>query len=1118
VSPQTHFRFHGVRRVTALLLGLLALSAAGIPAAAGAATSAAGWTLNSQAMPTNFSTVANTNCQIAAYQNIVSGPDVCNEYEVTATNSGSQPTDGSTITLTDTLPSGVTLATPTNAFPGGDPIVFLRSTDGENIGPSSCTGSGQTVECQVSEPFPPDTILVLDIFTFVNSGETGDLVNTASISGGGAPAATASSTNPISDSSPPFGLSGFSALAAGLDGQPATQAGAHPYEFTNRFDLNNLTGQDPFSGLFTQTTAEDPKDVVVDLPIGFLGSAQAAPTCTFAQLAYQNENGVGLSACPPNSRVGTLFAEAFYSVGFNAPIYNMVPEQGVAAEFGYQDILASTHVITARVVPSPSGYVVQASSPDVPQVGLTNINVTFFGNPAARSGTGNTPTATFTNSSSCTGQPVTTTAYLDSWQHPGTFSPDGTPDLEGPGWIIDVAQSPPVTGCEALSFQPTVSAAPESSQADSPSGLDVNISLPQPTSPGTLATPPLKRAVVSLPPGLTVNPSSANGLAGCSLAQVGISPAGQPDGAEPTCPDASKLGTVSLETPLLPGTLGGSIYLARQSENPFGSLLAIYIVVDDPATGTLVKIPAEIQPNPANGQLTAIVDNSPQFPFSELRTHFFGGALASLRTPTTCGHYEVATQLTPWSAPQSGPPSTPSSSFQISSGPSGSGCASTEAGLPNSPSFEAGTATPIAGAYSPFVLRLARPDGSQLFSHIDATLPEGLLGKLAGITYCPEPAIGAAEGRGGLGQGAAEIASPSCPAASEVGTVNVGAGAGSRPFYATGHAYLAGPYKGAPLSLVVITPAVAGPFDLGSVVVRNALYVNETNAQIHAVSDPFPTILHGIPLDIRSIALNMNRPNFTFNPTSCEPKQITGSATSTLGTLAPLQQRFQVGACGALGFKPSLKLSLKGATKRSGVPALKAVLTYPKGSYANIKSISTVLPKSEFIDNAHIGNTCTRVQFNAGAGQGAECPKRSALGHAIAYSPLLDKPLEGTVYLRSNGGERELPDLVVALKGQINVTLLGFIDSVKKNKHSEVSRLRTRFMNVPDAPVSRFVLQLAGAKHGLLQNSENLCRRTQLATVKATGQNGKVYDTEPVIQNSCGKKPKKQTGKTGRAR
>jgi hypothetical protein len=431
--------------------------------------------------------------------------------------------------------------------------------------------------------------------------------------------------------------------------------------------------------------------------------------------------------------------------------------------------------------------------------------------------------------------------------------------------------------------------------------------------------------------------------------------------------------------------------------------------------------------------------------------------------------------------------------------------------MPIRPKFEAGTISPLAGAYSPFVFRVARADGEQRISSVTTTLPGGLLGKIAGVPFCPESGIATAASRTQEGGGALETAAPSCPATSQVGTVTVSAGAGSQPYYVQGKAYLAGPYKGAPLSLEIITPAIAGPFDLGSVAVRTALYVNETTAQIHAVSDALPSILYGIPLDVRSISLQMDRRDFTLNPTNCRGKTVTGSVFTAAGSTASLTNPFAVRGCNGLAFKPSLKLSFTGQTKRTGFPAIRAVLTQPKGQNANVAGATVILPKGMLIANAHINNPCTRVQFNAGALPGDGCPTKSILGTAKVWTPLLEEPETGKVYFRSNGGERELPDLVVALRGTVPLQLVGFVDSVGR-KNAEVRRVRSRFLNLPDAPVSRFELRLDGGKKGLLQNSKNLCKATNRARFQLDGQNGKAYDTEPKIQVSCSKRKKK--GKT----
>jgi hypothetical protein len=387
-------------------------------------------------------------------------------------------------------------------------------------------------------------------------------------------------------------------------------------------------------------------------------------------------------------------------------------------------------------------------------------------------------------------------------------------------------------------------------------------------------------------------------------------------------------------------------------------------------------------------------------------------------------------------------------------------------------------------------------------------LPPGLVGKLAGIPYCPQSAIVQAEGRSHPGDGAVEQASPSCPAASRVGSVRVGAGVGPSPFFVPGNVYLAGPYKGAPLSLAIVTPAVAGPFDLGVVVVRAALVVNPETTQITARSDPLPTILQGIPLDVRSVALKMDRQGFTLNPTNCSAMTLSGTATSTGGQGAALASPFQVGGCKGLDFAPKLSLRVFGKTNRNAKPRLRAVLEMKRGE-ANIRRAQVNLPHSEFLEQGHLKDICTRVQFNAGGGHGEQCPKSSIYGQAKAITPLLDQPLSGNVYLRSSS--HKLPDLVAALNGQIDVELDGKTDSGPNQG------LRNTFEVVPDAPVSKFILELKGGKKGLLVNSENLCAPGAKTTAIAhfVGQNGKVSNFKPKVANQCAKATKKKGKKSG---
>jgi hypothetical protein len=659
-----------------------------------------------------------------------------------------------------------------------------------------------------------------------------------------------------------------------------------------------------------------------------------------------------------------------------------------------------------------------------------------------------------------------------------------------------------ITGCAGVEFKPTLKARPTTNVADSPSGLDVDLEVPQTSSLSQRATSNLKKAEVTLPEGLVVNPAGANGLSGCSSAQIGIDNAtAVPNGNAPACPASSRIGSIEVESALVDHPLPGSVYAATPGDNPFGSLLAIYAVIEDPRAGIVIKLPGHVVPDPNTGRLVATFDNNPQLPFSHFKLSFFGGAHGVLRTPSTCGNYSTTSSLTPWSAPDSGPPASAKDDYSISTPPAGGGCGSS---LANNPSLDAGVVSPVAAKYSPFVLHLRRGDGTQQISSFTTKLPPGLTGKLAGVAQCSDAALAAAAGK----TGQAEQASPSCPASSHVGSVVAGAGAGPSPFYAHGDAYLAGPYKGAPLSMAVITPAVAGPYDLGTIVVRAALRVNGATGQITAESDPIPSILEGIPLDVRSIDLQLDRPNFSLTGTSCDPSAFEGSALSTLGQIAPLTARYQLGECQGLSFKPKLGIRLFGGTKRGGHPALKGTVTMPPGG-ANIAQASVALPHSEFLDQSHIGTVCTRVQFAEGDGNGSNCPAASIYGTATATSPLVDYTLSGNAYLRSS--TNKLPDLVVALHGPpsqpIAVDAVGRIDSVNGG-------IRTTFEGVPDLPVSSFVLSMQGGKKGLLQNSTNICKATNKATALIAGQNGKGVELRPELKNSkCAKAKKKKSKK-----
>jgi conserved repeat domain len=1073
-----------------------------IPASASAAGTVA-WSLTGVSLPTQFA------------------PGALNRYELQVLNTGSE-TSTPGVTLTDRLPAGLTMAT-------------FASKSGTFEGAAwECSEPTEAglVSCTLAEALPPGGYAPpLEIEVSSPTESPVPLQNQVAVSGGGAlRSASTSQSTLVSSATQKFGITGFDVEANNVDGSPSLQAGGHPWQVTTSFGFPWAL-RPPNELGFNYIQVHNLKKISVELPLGMAGNPLAVTEhCTQIQLHER--------ACPAASKVGEIaFAKAaedfawFRSSQEGEPsaVFDMAPEPGYPAQLGFS-FLQQPIYLDATLVHSAAGERIRFTAPALPpNIESGNVVLTLWGQPGAFNETGSTA-AFITNPTRCSEEPQVARMEAESWGEPGQPV------------SAEAVVYPHLEGCEGLDFKPSLSLLPESGEADSPTGLNVDLKNPQSADFEKAATPELRDATVTLPQGLVADPALAGGLGACAatgpeginLGSTDIGPFGQDtgnpfatelgaghlggngspydDGIYHTtpghCPLASTLGTVEVTSPIVAEPLTGHVYLGTPECAPCsnqdaaeGKLIKLYIEAE--GDGAIVKLPGTVSANPSTGRLTASFKDNPQLPFEDLKLHFKSGPRAALSTPPTCGTYTTTSDLKPWSSEpgeaeaEGTPDAISTSKFEVNTGPGGGACAKTAAEEPNKPSFTAGSTNPSAGAYSPFVLKLSREDGSQRLKGLDATLPAGLVARLAGVGECSDAQIAAASQR----SGAAEKAGPSCPLSSEVGTVNVGAGAGPSPFHVSGHAYLAGPYKGAPISLAVIVPAVAGPFDLGTVVVRTALYVNPETAQVTARSDPFPQILAGIPLDLRSVALNMSRPDFTLNPTSCDPMAVTGTAFAAL-TEAGLSSPFQVGGCGALAFKPKLAISLKGGTKRNKNPALRAVVTYPKkGAYANIARAQVTLPHSEFLDQSHIRTVCTRVQFAAGGGNGEQCPAASIYGHARAITPLLDKPLEGPVYLRSSS--HKLPDLVAALNGQISVDLAGKVDTGKNGG------IRNTFEMVPDAPVSKFVLSMQGGKKGLLVNSENICRKPQRASASFSAQNGKVEDLTPLIANSCGGKGKK---------
>jgi len=1006
-------------------------------------------------------------------------------------NVGDLPLSGD-LTVAVTFPAGVALA------PVAKPIDI-----GGTVFGSSCQVVAQTSVCTLNvDGMVPGGQLQVRWLADVEANATGTLVNVFQVSGGGMPG-EANVERPMTIGPPgPFEVKEFTMNMFDPNRGSAVPAGSAPREVGNTLGFRT-TASTTFSFLGEAGPSERFKDTIVHVPPGLVGDPGATPLrCTSAQLTELSP-GAGSSDipnCPQDSQVGVAHLETdapnFATFGLGVvPVYNMVPPPGAPAAFGFF-YSALTVVIVARVRPSDNGIdLVALSAPS--SIAVSGVDVSLWGVPADsphdyerhlclssrymgnlagnRCPSGAQREPFLRMPTSCPGKPLPWSVEVNTYIHPDRL-------------LRAETTTPAVEGCEKVPFDPSLSLAPTGSAGPTtPTGLNVDLSLPQESGPDGIAEADLRRAKVTLPAGMTINPSSAHGLEVCGDGDLRLGLEGAA-----TCPDASKLGTVELETPLLDHPLSGSVYLRPQASGDpaSGDLYRLAIEIRSDDDGIDIKLPGSVQADPDTGRLTTVFDDLPQLPFSSLHLHLKAGSRAPLVTPANCGDQTTEAEFVGWNDKVA----KRTSSFTVSGDAASCGAAGFQ------PTLTAGSESPLARAYAPFDLQVERSDRDQEFSRLDLKMPPGLLASLRGVSYCPAAALAGATAK----SGGAEQASPSCPAASRVGRVLTGAGVGPSPFYVSGTAYLAGPYRGAPLSVAAVIPAVAGPFDLGTVVVRSALEVDPVDAGVEAISDPLPRIIGGTPLRIRDVRILLDRPDFTVNPTDCSHKQTAGKIFGVAplgrppadGIAAPVTHGFGVTNCAALAFQPQLSLRLTGKTRRGGHPALRATLTMPRRPGANIARASVALPHSEFLAQAHIRTICTRVQYAAGAGGGEQCPKGSVYGHARAYSPLLDQPLDGLVYLRSSN--HPLPDLVASLGGQIHIDLEGVIDTSNGG-------IRTTFGHVPDAPVSKFVLTMPGGARSLLENSSDICRGKHRAAVRMGGQNGKVHRSSPLLRVRCGK-------------
>jgi hypothetical protein len=1048
---------------------------------------------------------------------------------VQALNLGNQATTGP-VRLSDLLPPGLKIQ---EVEPGVPKVSFFAFSKNGDLGLTEfigrlfqyCSVVGQQVACK-TEPIPPfnegalgeannippvQPYENLEISISVkDEGTTPGALNKAEVTGGGASTTIVKRPVPISSNPPPFGVEEFAFVPEEEGGGVDVQAGSHPYQLTATFGLNQ-TG-DP------ERPPALARNLKFNLPPGFIGNATVLPQCT--DLDFRNIAKGGFEDfCPADTVVGVVSVTVFEpsQLGlhvFPVPLFNLVPEKGEPARFGFEIQEAAVTLDTS--VRTGSDYGVTASVNNITQLAnFISSSVTFWGVPGDPShdnargwscmvnrhwpnsggrselpcigSTQSHPTPFLTMPSSCS-LPFTASVEGTAWTSPQqteVFSFGH--DKESEYSLKDGFGQPlSLTGCNRLAFNPSIEAQPDVTSASTPTGLSVHVRVPQEVNLGAngLSSSSIKDTTVTLPEGVRVSPSGADGLEACSESGVGFERV-EPDATDlftptipqPTCPDASKIGTVEFKVPVIEHPLKGSVYLAAQNQNPFGSLVAMYIVAEDPISGVLLKLAGEVSLS-ATGQVTTTFKNSAQAPLEEATFSFFGGARAPLSTPSHCGSYTTQASFAPWSET---PPVSTSSTFQITSGPNGGPCPNP---LPFAPTLAAGTTNIQAGAFSPLSTTISREDGNQDIQTVQLHMPPGLSGVLKGIPLCPE----------------AQANAGTCSPASKIGKTIVSVGLGGDPFTVTGgEVFLTESYKGAPFGLSIVNPAKAGPFDLGKVIVRAKIEVDPHTAALTVTTDQIPHILQGIPLQIKHVNVLIDRPGFTFNPTNCSAFKLTGSIGSVEGAAASAEAPFQITNCAALKFAPKFSVSTAGKTSKANGASLSVKLTYPNaplGSYANLAKAKVSLPKQLPSRLTTLQKACTAQVFEQNP---ANCPAASIVGHAKVITPILPVPLIGPAYFVSHGGEA-FPDLTIVLQGYgVTVDLVGST-SIKKGITTST------FKATPDVPFNSFELNLPQGKFSALAANTNLCKSKLTMPTEFTAQNGAlIKQSTPIAVTGCKK-------------
>jgi hypothetical protein len=1114
-----------VRRSMLPVVVLMAAMTVGLVGASSAAAASPWWHLTSSVRPASIQ------------------PGQEGSVVVLATNFGDAPTVGP-VTLSDVLPLGVSVLEE-----GGAPRVsfFAYSREGghTDFGPHgiyrsagkfckmeatpervTCTTRSPSLEAEAAElgqetPFAlaPYEYLEMRLAVKVESSAIASNESEAAVTGGATP--PASLMKPVVSNGPAasFGVEEFSLVPEEEGGAVDAQAGSHPFQLATTFALNQ--------GADLASPPALPRNLQFKLPAGLVGNATAVPECSDLDFANVVTGGF-VNRCPEDTAIGVAVITVDEPNHLSAnlgpltapvPLYNLTPEPGEPARFGFEFAQAPITLDTSVRTGSDYGVTVHVSN--ITQLAnFLSATVAFWGVPGSSShdesrGWGCLASGHFGLEAGQTCLPSAETDPPPFLTLPTSCSASFATSVEGVSWPTpaDPAGVPlpsreyslqdsfgrtlGMTGCNQLPFDPAIEVAPDVQSTSSPTGLKVNVHVPQEVNEngGGLASSNVKNISVTLPEGVSLNPAGANGLEACSEAQVGYEHEEQGTGRDlfsatlpsPFCPDASKVGTVKITSPLIANPLEGAVYLASQGANPFGSLVAMYIVAEDPVSGTLVKLPGEVHLS-ETGQVSATFNNNPQLPFEDAELHFFGGERAPLSTPAHCGTYTTQASFAPWSGNE---PVGSSSSFEINTGPNGSACPG--ASLPFSPSLTAGTTNINAGAFSPLVTTIGREDGQQNIQAVQLHMPPGLSGILTGVPLCGE----------------AEANAGSCGAGSQIGSTIVSVGLGGDPYSVTGgKVYLTGPYQGAPFGLSIVNPAVAGPFNLGQVVVRAKIEVDPLTAALTITTGTIPHILDGIPLQIKHVNVTISRPGFTFNPTNCSPMSITGSIGSVEGASSAVQEHFQATNCASLKFAPKFAVSTKGRTTKKLGASLTAKVTEPAGSMgsqANIARVKVDLPIQLPSQLKTLQKACPAKTFEEGFEECLKDAPHSKVGEAVVYTPLLPVPLRGPAIFVSHGGEA-FPSLTVVLQGYgVTIDLVGATD-IKGGITS------TTFKTVPDVPFSTFELTIPQGEYAALavnlpeKDHGDLCGQNLKMPTEFLAQNGaKINEDTPISISGCPK-------------